>query len=71
MELVEGEPNRAVITVTEGRFHEVKRICIAIGKHVTSLERIRFCGLDLDRTLSRGEWRDLTDEEVDAPLKQS
>ena len=71
MELVEGEPNKAVITVTEGRFHEVKRICIAIGKHVTSLERIRFCGLDLDRTLSRGEWRDLTDEEVDALSTQS
>ncbi len=71
MELVEGEPNKAVITVTEGRFHEVKRICIAIGKHVTALERIRFCGLDLDRTLSRGEWRTLTDEEVDALSKQS
>ena len=64
MELADGEPNKAFITVTEGRFHEVKRICISIGKRVVSLERIRFCGLELDPRLGRGEWRNLTDDEL-------
>lgn len=56
--------HHATITITEGRFHEVKRICSSIGKHVTQLERIEFCGIPLDRSLERGEWRMLTDDEI-------
>lgn len=54
----------AEVTVTEGRFHEVKRICSSIGKPVVKLERISFCGIRLDENLGRGEWRMLTDEEI-------
>ena len=58
-------PNKAYITITEGRFHEVKRICIAIGKRVVELERVEFCGVKLDENLERGMWRHLTDGELD------
>ncbi len=54
----------ATITLTEGKYHEIKRICAYLGKKVTFLERITFGTLELDRTLERGEWRDLTDEEL-------
>ncbi len=55
----------ARVTLTEGKFHEVKRLCYACGeKEVTSLERLTFAGLALDETLDRGEWRELTGEEL-------
>ena len=65
LEVCEDNPRCASITITEGRFHEVKRICAAIGKHVTALERVNFCGIPLDESLERGEWRHLTDEELE------
>ncbi len=63
LELLENK-RCAHITLTEGRFHEVKRICAAFDKNVLFLERIRFGKIELDRTLDRGEWRDMTDEEI-------
>ena len=53
------------ITVTEGKFHQIKRMLEAVGNRVLYLERISFGNIPLDRTLARGEWRYLTnDEEV-------
>ena len=66
-ELVPAEENVncAYVTLTEGKFHEVKRLCYACGeKEVLELKRISFCGLDLDETLEEGQWRNLTDDEV-------
>lgn len=57
-------PNIAYMTLTEGRFHEVKRICLALGNECTELERIKFAGLELDKSLERGQWRPLTQEEI-------
>jgi 16S rRNA pseudouridine516 synthase len=54
--------------LTEGKYHEIKRICNHLGKNVTFLERITFGNLTLDRTLERGMWRHLTKEEVDLLL---
>ena len=51
------------ITLTEGKYHQIKRMIAASGSHVTSLERTRFADIPLDPTLGRGEWRYLTDEE--------
>ena len=53
-----------VITLTEGKYHQIKRMIAASGSHVTYLERISFGGISLDRSLARGEWRYLTDEEA-------
>jgi 16S rRNA pseudouridine516 synthase len=52
------------ISVTEGKFHQIKRMFQAVCNKITYLERIRFGGLDLDETLARGEWRELTPEEA-------
>lgn len=52
------------ITVTEGRFHQIKRMLEAVCNKVTYLERIEFAGIALDTTLGRGEWRELTESEI-------
>ena len=57
--------SRVTITVTEGRFHEVKRLAIAIGCEVKYLKRIGFAGLELDEGLRPGEYRLLTQAETD------
>ncbi len=64
-------PNIAYMTLTEGRFHEVKRICIALGKKCVALKRVEFASLTLDKTLERGSWRLLTQEEIDILLENS
>ena len=51
------------ITLTEGKYHQIKRMIAASGSHVTYLERVRFAEIPLNETLARGEWRYLTDEE--------
>jgi len=54
----------AMVTVTEGRFHEVKRLFEARGRHVEYLKRVRMGSLRLDETLSPGEYRRLTAAEL-------
>ena len=58
-----------VITITEGKFHQIKRMFEVVCNKVTYLERIEFGGIELDRTLSRGRWRELTAEEVETLRK--
>ena len=58
------ENDKCTITVTEGRFHEVKRIFIALDNEVVYLKRLMMGTLHLDESLGRGEYRSLTDEEI-------
>lgn len=51
------------ITLTEGKYHQVKRMIEALGSRVTFLERISFAGIPLDSALARGEWRLATEDE--------
>ncbi|MGN1346108.1 MAG: pseudouridine synthase, partial [Eubacteriales bacterium] len=53
------------ITVTEGKYHQIKRMFHAVGSEITFLERLTFAGLTLDQALARGQWRELTEEEID------
>jgi 16S rRNA pseudouridine516 synthase len=53
-----------IIVLTEGKYHQIKRMIASRNNRVTSLERISFGGISLDPTLDRGEWRYLTDEEI-------
>lgn len=53
-----------VITLTEGKYHQIKRMVAASDNRVIFLERISFGGIPLDSTLERGEWRYLTDDEI-------
>ncbi|MCL6587600.1 MAG: rRNA pseudouridine synthase [Anoxybacillus sp.] len=57
------------VTITEGKFHQVKRMFQAVGKRVVYLKRIQMGPLSLDPTLALGEYRELTEEEVEQ-LKQ-
>jgi 16S rRNA pseudouridine516 synthase len=58
-----------IITLTEGKYHQIKRMLISLDNKITYLERISFGPLSLDNSLARGEWRYLTEEETEA-LKQ-
>lgn len=53
-----------VITLTEGKYHQIKRMLEALDNKITYLERISFGELALDGSLARGEWRYLTEEEI-------
>lgn len=53
-----------IITLTEGKYHQIKRMIASFENKVTCLERISFAGIPLDNTLSRGEWRYLTESEI-------
>ena len=58
-------PTLIELTLHEGRKHQVKRMCEAVGHPVLRLHRARYAGLGLDG-LGPGEWRELTADEVSA-----
>ena len=55
-----------VITIREGKYHQIKQMFEATSNKITYLERISFGPLVLDASLSRGEWRFLTEGEIEA-----
>lgn len=58
------------ITITEGKYHQVKLMMESVHNQIVYLERVTFGPLSLDPTLERGQWRELTEQEHDA-LKQT
>jgi 23S rRNA pseudouridine2605 synthase len=56
-------PGRLELTIHEGRKHQVKRMCEAVGHPVRRLHRSSYAGLRVD-DLARGAWRELTEDEV-------
>ena len=58
------EKSRAFISITEGKFHQVKRMMKALGTTVTYLKRLSIGTLILDENLKLGEYRYLTEEEL-------
>lgn len=56
----------ALLTLHEGRYHQVRRMFAAAGNHVVSLRRISIGGLTLPTELAVGEWRELAPEEHSA-----
>ncbi len=56
----------ALLTITEGRYHQVRRMFAAIGNHVTALHRDRIGGLTLPGDLEAGQWRLMTPGDVAA-----
>ena len=51
------------LTLTEGKYHQVKRMVAAVGNRVETLHRSRFAGVGAD-DLAPGAWRWLTDAEM-------
>lgn len=64
------EESEIEITIQEGKFHQVKRMFQAVGKTVIYLKRISFGTLILDEALPKGEYRPLTQTEINL-LKNS
>ena len=65
----------ALVTVHEGKFHQIKRMFEAVERQVTALHRLTFGSLTLDETLLPGHWRELTEAEIaalyqDAQMKE-
>lgn len=58
------EESEIELTITEGKFHQVKRMFKAVGKEVTYLKRIRMGDIILDPTLPLGKCRELTKVEI-------
>ncbi|MFN4129951.1 MAG: pseudouridine synthase [Paracoccaceae bacterium] len=54
----------ALLTVTEGRYHQVRRMFAATGNHVEDLHRERLGGLFLPDGMASGQWKLLRDEEI-------
>ncbi len=59
-------PQTGLVTVHEGKFHQVKRMFSAVGREVVALHRLTFGSLTLDETLAPGAWRELTEDEIAA-----
>ncbi|MEI7908294.1 MAG: 16S rRNA pseudouridine(516) synthase [Verrucomicrobiota bacterium] len=53
----------ALVTLHEGRYHQVRRMFAAAGNHVLALRRVAIGGLRLPADLAEGEWRELTPDE--------
>ena len=58
------EGSEGLVTLREGKFHQVKRMFHAVGKEVIYLKRLSMGSLVLDKTLTKGEYRSLTEEEI-------
>ncbi len=59
------ESHMAYLTITEGRYHQVKRMFAAIGNKVIELHRESIGGIVLDKSLEVGEYRPLTTAEIE------
>ncbi|XAW88619.1 16S rRNA pseudouridine(516) synthase RsuA [Vibrio sp. CDRSL-10 TSBA] len=64
MEVVDEAENELLLTIHEGKYHQVKRMFAALGNKVIGLHRERVGDIVLDDTLEPGEYRFLTEEEV-------
>ena len=59
-----GYPSICLVTIREGKFHQVKRMFNAVNNEVTYLKRISMGTLKLDGSLKTGQYRHLTEEEI-------
>jgi 16S rRNA pseudouridine516 synthase len=60
-----GPESEAELTIYEGKYHQVKRMFAAVGKRVIYLKRVAMGPLQLDESLQLGEYRELTEAEVE------
>ena len=65
LELLDGGKT-CLVTIHEGKFHQVKRMFRVVGREVIQLHRLSFGSLQLDADLPEGSWRELTEEEIAA-----
>jgi 16S rRNA pseudouridine516 synthase len=58
------DPKRALVTITEGRYHQVRRMFAAIGNRVVRLHRTQIGALKLPDTLDQSSWKNLSPRDV-------
>ncbi len=63
-QLVIQSKKQVLLTIQEGRYHQVKRMFAAVGNHVEALHRVSIGTITLDVQLGDGEWRYLTEDEI-------
>jgi pseudouridine synthase len=64
-----GANPRVLVRIREGKFHQVKRMFLAIGNRVLQLRRVQIGALRLDPALTPGETRELTPDELEAVFR--
>ncbi|MDA9556054.1 16S rRNA pseudouridine(516) synthase RsuA [Vibrio sp.] len=64
LEIVDEEEKEVLLTITEGKYHQVKRMFAALGNKVEHLHREQIGAIELDEALEPGEYRFLTEDEV-------
>ena len=66
LEILSASPShsQASITISEGKFHQVKKMFLSVGVKVTSLKRVQFGEFTLDPELAEGQYRPLNQEEL-------
>ena len=62
--LKNGEISESLLTIREGKFHQVKRMFKAVGREVIYLKRISMGNIKLDESLEKGECRKLSEDEI-------
>jgi len=65
-----GAESEALVTLREGKFHQIKRMLASRGKPVLYLKRLSMGTLKLDETLAPGAWRELTEQEAAALCRE-
>ena len=60
-----------LLTITEGKFHQVKRMFHKLGKEVVYLKRVAMAGIKLEDSLEKGQWRQLTEKEIEKLKEQA
>lgn len=60
-----------LLTITEGKFHQVKRMFHQLGKEVVYLKRVEMAGIRLEDSLEKGQWRQLTEKEIEKLKEQA
>ncbi|MCM3146679.1 pseudouridine synthase [Bacillus pumilus] len=66
----ESEDTRIRLTITEGKYHQVKLMAQVVGNEVIFLKRRSMGAISLDEDLAPGEYRELTDEELDSLINR-
>ena len=67
--LLNEERTEVGIVITEGKYHEIKRMLGVVGAGVNKLKRVKIGNLTLDKNLDNGEFRELTQHELTDMLK--
>ncbi|BAC14255.1 16S pseudouridine synthase [Oceanobacillus iheyensis HTE831] len=64
LEILNKQSKEVKVTITEGKYHQIKRMFIAVGCKVTYLKRVQMANLQLDDSLPIGDFRPLTEDEL-------